>query len=28
LIENGIVKVDAGRLIRRTEFDPGQVVRA
>ena len=26
-IENGIVKVDAGRLIRRSAFEPGQVVR-
>lgn len=26
-IENGIVKVDAGRLIRRTAFEPNQVVR-
>ena len=27
-IENGIVKVDTGRRVRRTAFDPSQVVRA
>ena len=27
-IENGIVKVDAGRRIRRAAFDPAQAVRS
>jgi cytochrome b6-f complex iron-sulfur subunit len=27
-IENGIVKVDVGRTVRRTRFSPSQVVRA
>jgi cytochrome b6-f complex iron-sulfur subunit len=27
-IENGVVKVDTGQLIRRTSFEPDQVVRA
>lgn len=27
-IENGVVKVDPGRPIRRSTFEPGQVVRA
>lgn len=27
-IDNGVVKVDTGRLIRRVSFDPDQVVRA
>lgn len=27
-IENGIVKVDSGRRVRRSEFQPSQVVRA
>jgi cytochrome b6-f complex iron-sulfur subunit len=27
-IENGVVKIDIGRRVRRTAFDPSQVVRA
>ena len=27
-VEDGVVKVDTGRLTRRTSFEPGQAVRA